>query len=94
MKLKDVAKIATNMGDADFWITRKGSLENVGKPVKSFDAEKIGIKVTRTDIFLPDHLFYVIEYLWARGSFKQLSRGTTNLVNIKVEDVANISLGV
>jgi hypothetical protein len=93
MRLKDVAKVAVNMEDADFWIIRRGSIENVGKPVKTFDQERIGVKVERTDIVLPDFLFYAIEYIWMRGSFKSLSTGTTNLVNIRVEDIKNIQFG-
>ena len=92
-RLKDIAKIATNMQDADFWLIRKGSDKTVGKPVKEFDPARIGIKVVRTDVLDPKYLYYVMMNLHNQGHFARIANGTTNLVNIRVEDIANIPLG-
>lgn len=92
-RLKDLAKISTNMPDADFWLIRKGSDKTVGKPVKEFDPSRIGIKVVRTDVIDPKYLYYVMMNLHNQGHFARLSNGTTNLVNIRVEDIANIPFG-
>jgi hypothetical protein len=92
-RLKDLAKIATNMPDADFWLVRKGSDKTVGKPVKEFDPSRIGVKVVRTDVIDPNYLYYVMMNLHNQGQFARLSNGTTNLVNITVNDIANILLG-
>jgi hypothetical protein len=92
-RLKDIAKIATNMQDADFWLVRKGSDKTVGKPVKEFDPSRIGVKVVRTDVLDPKYLYYVMMNLHNQGHFARIANGTTNLVNIRVEDIANIPLG-
>lgn len=92
-RLKDLAKIATNMPDADFWLVRKGSDKTVGKPVKEFDPSRIGVKVVRTDVIDPNYLYYVMMNLHNQGMFARLSNGTTNLVNITVADIANIPIG-
>jgi choline kinase len=92
-RLKDLAKIATNMPDADFWLIRKGSDKTVGKPVTEFDPSRIGIKVVRTDVLDPKYLYYVMMHLHNQGHFARIANGTTNLVNIRVEDIANIPLG-
>jgi len=92
-RLKDIAKIATNMPDADFWLVRKGSDKTVGKPVKEFDPSRIGVKVVRTDVLDPKYLYYVMMNLHNQGHFARIANGTTNLVNIRVEDIANIPFG-
>jgi hypothetical protein len=92
-RLKDIAKIATNMPDADFWLIRKGSDKTVGKPVKEFDPSRIGVKVVRTDILDPNYLYYAMMNLHNQGHFTRIANGTTNLVNITVNDIANIPLG-
>jgi len=92
-RLKDLAKIATNMPDADFWLVRKGSDKTVGKPVKEFDPSRIGIKVVKTDVIDPNYLYYAMMNLHNQGMFARLANGTTNLVNITVNDIANIPLG-
>ena len=91
-RLKDMVKVGLNMKDADFWIQRKGTIETVGTPVKEFSKEHIGVKVTRTDILVPDFLYYAIMNLYNQGYFKQYAKGTLKLVNIGVNDVKNIRL--
>jgi choline kinase len=63
MKLEDLCEIKTNFPEADFWLDRKGSIDTVGKPIKEFSSERIGIKVIKTDVLLPDYLYYVMEYI-------------------------------
>ena len=92
-RLKDIAKIATNMPDADFWLVRKGSDKTVGKPVKEFDPSRIGVKVIKTDVLDPNYLYYAMMNLHNQGHFARIANGTTNLVNIRVEDIANIPFG-
>lgn len=92
MRLKDIADVRTDFEDADFWIQRKGSKKTVGTPIKSYSPEHIGVKVTGTDVVIPDYLFYAIQYLHSKGYFQELARGTTNLQHIKTDDVKNIAL--
>jgi hypothetical protein len=55
LKLGDVAKVGVNMPEADFWVVRRGSEREVGRPVKTFNPEHFGIKVTQTDVLDPGH---------------------------------------
>jgi hypothetical protein len=92
MRLKDVCDIKLNFPDADFWLTRKGSEKQVGKPVKTFSPENIGIKVIDTDILVPDYLYYIMTYFHGKGYFNSISHGTLSLKNIRTEDIKNIRL--
>jgi len=92
MRLSDVATIRTNDPEAHFWLVRRGSAERCGEPVRVFNPEHIGIRVTRTDILLPDYLYYVMMHIHQSGHWKRLARGTLNLVNIRVSDILTIEL--
>ena len=92
MKISDIATVKGNYADADFWITRRGTRDEVGRPVNQFDKEKIGVKVTRTDIVNPRYLFYVFTYLHGKGVFKLTARGTTQLVHITTDEIKNLPI--
>lgn len=92
MKLAAVATIRTDFPEAHFWIVRRGSEERCGEPVRMFNPEHIGIRVERTDLLLPDYLFYCLKHIHAAGRWKQAVHGTLSLVNIRVSDVRNIEL--
>ncbi|MDQ1228423.1 hypothetical protein QE443_004684 [Pantoea ananatis] len=92
MKLSDLATIRTNFSEADFWLVRRGSLKICGQPVRQFNPEHIGVKVIRTDILLPDYLFYCMHHLHSTGRWEPLTTGTLSLVNIRVSDVRDIVL--
>jgi len=84
----------TNFPDADFWVIRRGNEEKVGKPIKEYNPEHIGIKVTATDKLDPKYLFYLMEYVYSKGYYKPLVHGTLNLKNIKVSDVLGIDVSM
>lgn len=92
MILSDVATIKTHHPDADFWLVRRGSLKTVGSAVKDYNPEHIGIKVHRTDVLLPDFLYYWFMALHQAGQWQARANGTLSLVNIKVSDVRSIRL--
>ncbi|MCG7551607.1 hypothetical protein [Pseudoalteromonas sp. Of7M-16] len=92
MRLTDVATIKTGLEQADFWIVRRGSLKTVGSVSREFNPEHIGVKVTRTDILLPDYLYYWFMALHQAKTWEVIANGTLSLVNIKVSDVRNIRL--
>ena len=92
--LKDVCEIKTNFQNADFWIIRRGSEDSVGKPVKVFNKEHIGIKVLYREIILPEYLYYWFMALHNKGVFKQICHGTLKLVNIKISDIASIPIAL
>lgn len=92
MKLSDVATINTHFEHADFWLIRRGSLKNVGKPVREYNPEHIGVKIERINILLPDYLYYCFMHLHNTKAWQQLSYGTLSLVHIRVSDVRNIRM--
>lgn len=92
MKLSDVSTIRSNFPEAHFWIVRRGSVEKVGEPVRVFNPEHIGVRVERTDILLPDYLFYALLAIHQQGLWQQVATGTLSLVNIRVSDVRSIEL--
>ncbi|WP_071603887.1 hypothetical protein [Dickeya sp. NCPPB 3274] len=92
MKLSDLVIVRTDFPDADFWLVRRGSLNTCGQPVRQFNPEHIGLKVFRTDILLPDYLYYCMEYIHSTKVWEQMATGTLSLVNIRVSDVKNIVL--
>jgi choline kinase len=92
MKLSDVTTIKTRFEDADFWLIRRGSISQVGKPVREYNPEHIGVKVIRTDLLLPNFLYYWFMHLHNIKTWEQLANGTLSLVNIRVSDVRNIRM--
>ena len=92
MKLSDVAIIKTHFEHADFWLIRRGSIKNVGKPVREYNPEHIGIKIERIDILLPDYLYYCFMHLHNTKAWQQIANGTLSLVNIRISDVRNIRM--
>lgn len=92
MKLSDVATIRTNYPEANFWIVRRGSKERCGEPVREFNPEHIGIRINRTDLLLPDYLFYALMHIHQSGQWEAVVTGTLSLVNIRVSDVRQIVL--
>lgn len=63
MRLKDVATIRLDFADADFWLIRRGSLETIGQPIKTYSPYYIGIRIEQTALILPDYLYYVFMHL-------------------------------
>ena len=92
MRLKDVAVIRTDFTGADFWLSRRGSLETVGQPTREYSPYHIGIKVLQTRILLPDYLYYMFVHWHQIGQWKPLAHGTLSLVHIRLNDVRNIGL--
>lgn len=92
MKLCDLCTIRVDFPEANFWIVRRGSESRCGEPTRVYNPEHIGVRVERTDILLPDYLFYVFVAIHNTGYWRQQVTGSTNLVNIKVSAVRNIEL--
>ena len=92
MKLKHIVDLSIDNPDADFWIVRRGSAKQVGRPTKEYSPEHIGVTLTRPDLVIPDYLFYVFEFLANQGASVELGEGTTNLKTIKIRDLKNIPL--
>jgi hypothetical protein len=86
MTIGELCEFKTNFPDADFWLVSKGTRTEVGVPVKTFKPEYIGVKVVRTDILLPQYLYYVFMNLQNQGVFEMLSEvndGGVRVVSIQ-----------
>ena len=92
MKLKHIVNLSVDNPGADFWIVRRGSEKQVGRPPREYSPEHIGVSVTRPDLVIPDYLFYVFEFLANQGVFVELAQGTTGVKTISVKDLKNIPL--
>jgi hypothetical protein len=93
-KLGYFIDVKTDFQDADFWVIRRGSENKIGKPVREFNPEHFGIKVTATDKIDPNYLFYVFEFMFNKGYFLDKMHGTTKLQNITINDIKNIQLNL
>jgi len=95
MKLGHLIELRTRQEDADFWITRRGSIKTVGKPSKEYNPESYGVKIkdSAKEVMIPNYLFYIIQHIYTQGYFKQVAVGSTNLVNIKASDILNLPIG-
>lgn len=94
MEFRELCTVKTRFDDADFWIVRRGSREKVGMPTREYNPEHYGVRVDRTDLLLPDYLFYLFQYLWSRGFFAQMATGTLSLVNIRKEMIERLNFQV
>jgi hypothetical protein len=92
MTIGDLCEFKTNFPDADFWLQKKGSIDNVGTPLKEFYEENIGVKVIRTDIFIPQYLYYYFQFLHQQGLFAPIAHGTLPLKNITISDIKSIPI--
>jgi restriction endonuclease S subunit len=93
MTIGELAEFKTDFPDADFWLIRKGTIEKVGKPTKEFSKEHIGVKVVRTDVLVPDYLYYAFEWLNSSGKLQMLAHGSLALKHINISDIKEIPIG-
>ena len=91
MRLKDIAEIKVDFPDADFYITRRGSIDEVGNVSKEYDKYKFGVKVT-SDQVLPDYLYYVLKLYHDNGVWRRVATGSLRLVNLRKSDIENLKL--
>lgn len=92
-KLGHLCNVRLNYPEADFWIVRRGSPEEIGCVTKEFSPEHFGVKVTRTDVLLPQYLYYAMQNLCNQGYYRPHLNGALKLKHIGIETVKNIPLG-
>lgn len=91
--LGDFIRVGTNMPDADFWIHRRHSAEQVGHPTRVFNKEHFGVKITNPALD-PRYAFYMMQHIANSGHYRQYATGITNLVNIKKHHITNIPISM
>ena len=91
-RMGHLIKVGTKMKDADFWITRRGSIDKVGHPSKEYNPEHFGVKITRPDLLDSRYAYYMFQHLAHSGYFRQHADGVTNLVNIRANHITDIPI--
>lgn len=94
MKIGDVVSVVQGNEDADFWIVRRGSVENLGKVLDQYDPNAFGITIKDSEMLDVNYAKYFFKYLHMRGTWAQHSHGSLRLVHITKEDVLNLPLEV
>lgn len=94
MKVADVCEVKVNFVEADFWLIRSHSREEVGRVVKHFNPDFIGVRVVKRELFIPSYVAFICSFHHGRGVFALAAKGSLNLVHISVETVKELSLDV
>ena len=85
--------VKTNYPEADFWLQKRGSEQNVGKPMRKFSKIQgqynIGIKVPEG--MNKEYVYAQLARLFRKGYWQIHSYGSLNLQHIRVDDVKKIS---
>jgi hypothetical protein len=92
-QLTDLVEVKLKFADADFWLVRRGTPAEVGRPVRTYNPEHVGVRVRDLRVLDPNYLFYVLMALHAQGYWRARAVGTLRLVNIRAQDVKAIPLG-
>ncbi len=69
--------------DADFFVQSKG--DNAGKPLRVSSSNCFEVKVTDTDILLPEYLYFMVMNAYNHGAFKKYIKGSV-IPYITIED--------
>ena len=90
--LKTDFVVKTNYPEADFWLQKRGSEQNVGKPMRKFSKIQgqynIGIKVPEG--MNKEYVYAQLAALFRKGYWERHSYGTLNLQHIRIDDVKKI----
>jgi hypothetical protein len=105
-RLSDIAGVCVNNPEASFWLQRRGSEKNVGRPVLAFKnvsqggkytstprperGEDIGICLRRPDIVSEKYLRFWFEMLWRKGFWQMHNYGTMQLRHIRISDARDL----
>jgi hypothetical protein len=91
-KIREFFSVKQGLKNADFYLQRKGSESSLGAIRKGFESEDIGVKVIDRQKIVPDFAKYAFMNLKNQGFFRNLSKGSLNLKNIRVSDIAESSV--
>jgi hypothetical protein len=94
MTIGDLVDFKTQFEDADFWLIRKGSEDKVGKPIKEYNPEYIGVKIKDPSLVNPNYLYYYFVMLHSKGFFTSMAFGTLRLKHIRISDIKNLPVSI
>jgi hypothetical protein len=65
--LRDLISCRVDDPGADVWLRTSGP--EAGRPVKTYAAAHVGIRIIKRDALIPAYLYYMLEHLADRGLF-------------------------
>jgi hypothetical protein len=80
--------VRNNFSEADFWLVNKGSLENLGKPVKVFEPFLTGIKCPA--LIVPEYGYYLCWHFHSIGIWRQYGRCSIKLCHLRRSDIKKV----
>jgi hypothetical protein len=80
--------VKNNFENADFWLVNKGSLKDLGNPVKQFQPYYTGLKCPV--LILPEYGYYLCVYFQQIGVWQRCGIGSTNYKNLRISDIRRI----
>jgi hypothetical protein len=80
--------VKNNFDDADFWLVNKGSLKDLGNPVKQFQPYYTGLKCPV--LIWPDYGYYLCVYFQQIGVWRRCGVGSTNYKNLRISDIRRV----
>ncbi len=91
-QIHDVASVVPTRPDANFWIVRNGNAEEVGRPVKEYSPNHLGVTIMTDDID-EEYLYYYMMSLHLTNRMGEMStRGGADQYTISAHDVRNIKI--
>lgn len=101
ISLSQLATISSDVQEPDFYIRRKGSEKSLGdvsktRPEGSHKSSWFGIKLSDIgkEFLDPNYLYYVMMNVKNQGTWRQLAKGTLELVHITKEDIGSLAFEV
>jgi hypothetical protein len=80
--------VKNDFADADFWLINKGSLKDLGKPVREFQHYYTCIQCPV--LIWPDYGYYLCVYFQQIGVWERLGIGTTSYKNLRITDIRKV----
>jgi hypothetical protein len=80
--------VKNNFNDADFWLINKGSVNDLGKPVKQFEPYYTGILCPA--LILPEYGYYLCVYFYQIGVWRQYGVGSTSYQSLRISDIRRV----
>ena len=92
MRYKHLIEIRTGLSDdqADFYLMRRASSHNIGRPMDAWEHSHHHWGVTVLPGRTVDHVRRMLEYTWTAGHFRPYALGTLNLKHLRKRDLLAI----
>ena len=94
MRYKELIQIRTGLRDdqADFYLMRRASSHNIGRPMDAWEHSHHhwGVTVSPGGSYTVDHVRRMLEFTWTAGHFRRYACGSLNLKHLRKQDLLSI----